>query len=164
MRSNTKIVNATNLEDGYTIAKIADLANSSSVQSSSGPAQKTQSSSLPTPSQSCAGIPAPNNKSADADNHKKILAVGVGVGIGVGVPLLAALVGALVLLRRERRKSANAAARIPNVNGYSMVGREGFERDITQHIGQLHEMDSPRLTDRSRAVELGEEDRIEHVK
>ena len=149
-------MNATNLEDGYTIAKIADLANSSSVQSCSA----TQSSSLPTTSQSCASTSA-----IDVDNHKKIVAVGVGVGIGIGVPLLAALVGALVLLRRERGRSANAEAKIPNLNGYSMVGKEEFERDTAQHAGNLHELDVPGLTDSSRVMEMeGGEDRIEHMK
>ena len=159
MPPDTKIVNATNLVDGYTIVRIEDFVTSSSTQSSSSPTteptQGTQTQSSPTPAQSSAGITTTaNDKDADADNHKNVVAVGVGVGVGVGVPLLAALVGALMLLRREKGRSANAEAKIQTEGAYSKVGQEKYEGTAQRRPGNLQELDAPELAELSSRREM----------
>ena len=93
------------------------------------------------------------------------MAVGVGVGVGIGVPLLAALVGALMLLRRERGRSANAEAKIQTVGGYSKVGQENYEGSAQRRAGNLQELDAPELTDvNSRREMYVEGNGIESIK
>ena len=76
------------------------------------------------------------------------MAVGVGVGVGIGVPLLAALAGILVLLRKEKR--ATALMRAPVAEGYSQH---------QQSIGQSPEKDvGGKLTELESARQVGELD------
>ena len=113
-------MNASNLVDGYTIARIADLAATTSGNQSSGPVQTIESQ------QSCPSYPE-----AAADNHK-VVAVGAGVGLGVGVPLLAALAGTLLLLRKE--KKASASKKMPMAQSFMEGGN--YSIGPHQRIGQ----------------------------
>ena len=56
------------------------------------------------------------------------MATGVGMGVGLGVPLLAALIGVFVLLRKERRATALTRAHVA----------EGYPQ---QYTGQKPERD-----------------------
>lgn len=103
-------MNATNLVDGYAIERIGQGTTTASGTPSKGPRE------------SC---PSPPERGT---NSHKVMATGVGMGVGLGVPLLAALIGVFVLLRKERR--ANALMRTHAAEGYSQ-----------QYTGQKPERD-----------------------
>ena len=123
------VLNATNLVDGYTVERIEQGATRASGTQSGGPAESCQ-----TPPER-------------GTNSNTVLAVGGGVGVGIGVPLLAALIGVLVLLRKEKR--ANALMRAPVTEGYSQqyIGqspeKDGLRQPTElQTVSQVRELDS----------------------
>ena len=138
-------MNATNLVDGLTIARIEDLAVATNVTQPDEPVQTTGSQS------SC------SNKPTTGDDSPKVVAVGVGVGIGVGVPLLAALIGAMVLLRKE--KNANASMRTSVPQGYQSeksYNPDAHQQHIDQPLLEGNGVSQPKeLDSTNRVQELG---------
>ena len=140
-----KVVNATNLVDGYTIARVEDLAVATNGTQPDELVQTNGSQS------SC------SNKSTTGDGNHKLVAVGVGVGIGVGVPLLAALIGAMVLLRKE--KNANASMRTSVSQGHrteKSYNPDAHQQHIDQPLLEGNGFNQPTELDNTiRVQELG---------
>ena len=118
------VLNATNLVDGYTVERTGQSATAASGTQSEGSAE------------SCPTLPERET------NGHKVMAVGVGVGVGIGVPLLAALAGTLVLLRKERR--ATALMRVPVAEGYSQHRQDIGQPPEKDVVGQPTELESVR--------------------
>lgn len=100
------VQNGSNFAPGYTMAPITDLATATAPASSFAPTQN------PLPGSSC-----PTTTPLASGNHKTF-SVGLGVGLGVGIPLLAALLGAVSLLLRERHVVGRLHGAAPPRNAY----------------------------------------------
>lgn len=146
-------MNATNLVDGLTIARVEDLA----AATNGTPTNSTQSSQPSEPAQTDESQSSCSNKSTTGDDNHKLVAVGVGVGIGVGVPLLAALVGAMVLLRKG--KNANASMRTSVSQGYrseKSYNPDAHQQHIDQPLLEGNGFSQPKeLDSTNRVQELG---------
>ena len=147
MPGDTKIINATNVINGYTIVRVADLASSTAIGES---ASKTGTHSSTT--------------ATEPNSPKKVVAVGVGVGVGVGVPLLAALLGALVLLWRERARTASAGANIPAVKGYEKITKGEDEAVARQPDPNPHKLNVQELGANHLVEKEGTGNGIENIK
>lgn len=117
------VLNATNLVVGFTVMRIGRGATAASATPSQGPVE------------SCPTLP-----DRGTNNHEVI-------AVGVGVPLLATLIGILVLLRKETR--ANALIRVRMAEGCSQpyIG-QAPEKDVVSQpteletVSRLRELDS----------------------
>ncbi|KAL8739625.1 MAG: hypothetical protein Q9190_007591 [Brigantiaea leucoxantha] len=89
-----QIQNGTAFAPGLTIAEIAQSGGNSSINSTTNGTCPAVAATAETP------CPASGNSDGD-----KAMRVGVGVGVGIGVPLLAALMGCLFLLYREKQRA-----------------------------------------------------------
>ena len=141
-----QISNATTFVDGYTIAVKSSLETATIQQaqqpgSTSSPAsQSTQQPDKNSTTIASGSTPntctnATDSRSSGSSNNGKVVAVGVGVGLGVSIPLIVALAGVLLLLKKEkrahRRLQQEPGAR---VNAYA-TGFDGTERRGFQKLG-----------------------------
>ena len=139
-----QVVNATNLVDGLTIARIEDLAAATNGTQPGEPVQTTGSQS------------SSSNQSTTGDDNHKLVAVGVGVGIGVGVPLLAALIGALVLLRKEKNANSSMRSMPQGYRSEKSYNPDAHQQHNGQPLLEGNGFSQPKeLDNTSRVQELG---------